>query len=534
MTTFKRAAGATVVLLLATTGTVATAAPSTAAHRHHNDANRLRKAVTVHGITQHQAKLQRIANRNRLNGVPTRATGTAGHVASVRYVVRTMKRAGFKVKLQPYRASIFTENGPGAFQRVSPNPKTYQHAEGETGVWATADFSGSGDRTAAAQAVDFAEPTTTPSASSSGCEASDFGPGSVGKIVLLQRGTCDFGLKVENAQTAGAVGAVVFNEGTIGAPDRNDVLVPTLEGYDITIPVVGTDYATGRELVDLVGAGPVTLRVKVDGTVRNNVLTNNVIAESRRGRTNRTVVVGAHLDSVFAGPGINDDGSGTALMLETAQQMHRLKLRPRNQVRFIFFSGEEEGLLGSNYYVSQLSEAQANSISVMLDYDMLASGNFGRFVYDGDGSDFDVAGPSGSGTVERVFSSWYRKHRLAFETIPFDGRSDYDAFTLAGVPAGGIFAGAEDVKTARQVALYGGTAGRAFDPCYHQACDTMAHLNRRGLRQHKDAAVNAIWTFAKRHAPVRVATQAPARTSAKATAKASTQAGAMKGHQQRS
>jgi Zn-dependent M28 family amino/carboxypeptidase len=156
-------------------------------------------------------------------------------------------------------------------------------------------------------------------------------------------------------------------------------------------------------------------------------------------------------------------------------------------------------------------------------------------VYDGDGSDFPGdEGPTGSDIIEALFTNYWAGRGLASETIPFDGRSDYVAFTDVGIPAGGIFAGAEDVKTARQVALYGGTAGRAFDPCYHQACDTMAHLNRRGLRQHKDAAVNAIWTFAKRHAPVRVATQAPARTSAKATAKASTQAGAMKGHQQRS
>jgi Zn-dependent M28 family amino/carboxypeptidase len=531
MTSFQRAAGACAVLVLATTGSVSVASPSSAANRSPNDSSRLRKAVSVRGIVKHQAKLERIANRNRVNGIPTRATGTAGHVASVRYVVRTMKRAGFKVRLQPFTTSIFTENSPGAFQRLSPNPRTYAPYNGETGVWATADFSGSGDRTAPAQAVDFAEPTTSPSASTSGCEASDFAGGVVGKIVLLQRGTCDFGQKVENAQTAGAVGAVLFNEGTIGAPDRNDVLVPTLQGYDVTIPVVGTDYATGRELVDLTGAGAVSLRIKVDGTIRNDVVSNNVIAESRKGRTNRTVVVGAHLDSVYEGPGINDDGSGTAMMLETAQQLHRLKLRPRNQLRFIFFSGEEQGLIGSDYYVSKLTPQQTSSISVMLDYDMLASGNFARFVYDGDGSDFDIAGPAGSGTVERVFSNWYRKRGFAFETIPFDGRSDYDAFTLAGVPAGGIFAGAEDNKTARQVALYGGRAGVAFDPCYHQACDTLAHINRRGLRQHKNAAVHAIWKFAQRRAPVRTA--APAKSSAKSAAKATAKNGTTRHTQRR-
>jgi Zn-dependent M28 family amino/carboxypeptidase len=184
---------------------------------------------------------------------------------------------------------------------------------------------------------------------------------------------------VENAQAAGAVGAVIFNEGTIGAADRNDVLIPTLAGYDATIPVVGTDYATGRSLVDLVNGGTtVTLRVKVDGFINEGVTTNNVIAETPGGRSDRTVVVGGHLDSVYAVPGINDDGSGVSTMLETAEEMHELGITPRTKVRFIFFSGEEQGLLGSDYYVSQLTKKQIQDISVMLDFDMLASPNYGR------------------------------------------------------------------------------------------------------------------------------------------------------------
>ncbi len=524
----RRASAATVALCTAAlmaTSTGAVAAPQKADRRHHDDAGRLRNAVTVRGITEHQAKLEKIAERNPVDGVPTRVTGSAGHKASVKYVSRTMKKAGFKITLQPFTTSTYTENS-SAFDRVSPDPVTYAPFDGTNGVWSGASFSGNGDQTALAQAVDFAEPTSTPSTSNSGCEPADFGAGVTGKIVLLQRGTCDFGVKVENAQAAGAVGAVIMNEGTIGAPDRNSVIVPSLEGYQATIPVVGTDYATGRHLVDLANAGPVTLHVQVDGNVED-VVSDNVIADSRKGRANRTVVVGGHLDSVAEGPGINDDGSGVSMMLETAQQLHRLKLKPRNHLRFIFFSGEEEGLVGSNYYVSQLSEKKAAAISVMLDYDMLASGNFARFVYDGDGSDYGVAGPEGSGTVEKVFSDWWKKKGLAFETIPFDGRSDYDAFTLAGIPAGGIFAGAEEIKTPEQVELYGGTAGKAFDPCYHQACDTLSNISRRGLRQHKNAAVEAIWTFATRRAPVRPAeTVAPKMAAKKAAAKSRE----MKGH----
>lgn len=130
--------------------------------------------------------------------------------------------------------------------------------------------------TAEAVVVDFTEPTTQASASDSGCEASDYdGLDVTGKVVLLQRGTCDFGLKAEIAGAEGAAAAVIFNEGTIGAPDRNDVLIPTLTGYDVTIPVVGADYATGRSLVDLANDGGVTLRVKVDGFINEDVQTTH-------------------------------------------------------------------------------------------------------------------------------------------------------------------------------------------------------------------------------------------------------------------
>jgi hypothetical protein len=228
------------------------------------DTSVLRDAVTVDGITDHMAALEAIANANVFEGVPTRATGTPGHEDSVDYVVGVMEAAGFDVSLQPFEADIFFEQSPAAFERVAPPPAgPYPRYDGQNGVWYTADFSGDGDVTAEAVVVDFTEPTTAASASSSGCEAADFaGLDVTGKIVLLQRGTCDFGLKVENAQAAGAAAAVLFNEGTIGAPDRNDVLVPTLAGYDATIPVLGADYATGRALVDLITAGQtVTLRV---------------------------------------------------------------------------------------------------------------------------------------------------------------------------------------------------------------------------------------------------------------------------------
>ena len=469
------------------------------------DTEPMREAVTTEGIMEHMANLEAIAEANVFNGVPTRATGTPGHEASVDYVVGVMEAAGFDVSLQPFEADIFFEEGPAAFERVDPDPEVYLRYDGETGVWYTADFSGDGDVTAEAVVVDFVEPTTEASASSAGCEESDYvGIDVTGMIVLLQRGTCDFGLKAEIARGQGAAAVVLFNEGTIGAPDRNDVLIPTLAGYEAGIPVIGTDYATGRDLVDLIAGGTTgTLCVAVDGFINEDVVTNNVIAETPGGRADRTVVVGGHLDSVYEGPGVNDDGSGVGTMLETAQQMSEAGLLdPVNKVRFIFFSGEEQNLLGSEYYVSQLSKKELKSISVMLDFDMLASGNYGRFIYDGNGDEHGFAGPNGSGVVEQVFKDFWDSEGLAYETIPFDGRSDYDAFTTAGIPAGGIFAGAEVIKQDYQVDLYGGTAGDPFDPCYHQLCDVLDNISEQGLDEHSDAAVHAIVTFAQTNSAV--------------------------------
>ena len=224
--------------------------------------------------------------------------------------------------------------------------------------------------------------------------------------------------------------------------------------------------------------------------------TTNVIADSTAGRTDRTVVIGAHLDSVDEGPGINDNGSGTAAILETALQMSELGISPRNAVRVAFWGAEESGLIGSQFYVDQLSARDVKNIAAYLNFDMVGSPNFVRFVYDGDGSAFGIKGPNGSTHIENTFVSFFASQGLASEPTAFDGRSDYDAFINVGVPAGGLFTGAEGIKTAEEAAIYGGTAGIAYDPCYHQACDTFANNSDTGLDQMSDAIAHATLTYA--------------------------------------
>jgi aminopeptidase Y len=237
------------------------------------------------------------------------------------------------------------------------------------------------------------------------------------------------------------------------------------------------------------------LRMRLFANVfRGVATTSNVLAETAGGDPDKVVMVGAHLDSVDQGPGINDNGSGTAAVLETAIQM--AKVKPKNKVRFAWWGAEESGLVGSNYYVANLSSAEKARIALYLNFDMIGSPNYVRFVYDGDGSAFGLAGPAGSDAIEAFFTSFYAARGLASEPSEISFRSDYAAFFNNGIPFGGLFTGAEGVKTAAQAAIYGGTAGVAYDPCYHQACDTFANNSDEVLDLNADAVATATISYA--------------------------------------
>jgi Zn-dependent M28 family amino/carboxypeptidase len=196
------------------------------------------------------------------------------------------------------------------------------------------------------------------------------------------------------------------------------------------------------------------------------------------------------------GPGINDNGSGSSTILEIALQMADQNVRPTNQVRFAWWGAEESGLVGSQFYVDSLTKRQVKNTAVNLNFDMVGSPNYVRFVYDGDASDTASLGSAGSGAVEDVFVDYFDSQGLASEPTAFDGRSDYDAFISVGIPATGLFTGAEGVKTVEQALIYGGTAGVAYDPCYHAACDTIANLSMDALDEMSDAAAHATLVFA--------------------------------------
>src|SRR6478735_8623510 len=295
----------------------------------------------------------------------------------------------------------------------------------------------SGDVTGPVWAADLSlPPSPVANTSTSGCEAADFAGMPKGAIVLIQRGTCGELTKWLNAQTAGAGAIVYINEGTPGVPGREAPRWFDMEGSGVTIPITAAQVATVADLAGSVRQGLVgkTARFRIEWRTDPAVPTRNVIAETRGGDPNKVIVVGAHLDSVGTGPGINDNGSGSAALLEFAKELRGVN--PKNKIRFVWFSAEESGLLGSEAYVASLPPAERAKIAANLNFDMIGSPNYVNFVYDGDLSDSppipeDVFHPAArpfSATIEKLFLDYFKAQRIPTLPTDFDGRSDYGPF----------------------------------------------------------------------------------------------------------
>jgi len=423
---------------------------------------KLTRAVNTLGVLRHLGAFQYIAHRY----ADTRASGTPGFDKSAEYVAWTMKLAGYQVTRQEFEF-VFCEETSSSFAQTAPTPTTY--TDGQT--YELMQCSGSGDATGTVVPVDLN--LTPPRASTSGCESGDFdGVDVTGKIALLQRGSCNFSVKALNAIDAGAIGVIIMNQGN-GTPEENADRFELFNGNlgtEISVPVVAVSYALGEQFANTAG---LTVHLAAD-TISEERTTQNVIAETRTGNADNVVMLGSHLDSVPAGPGINDNGSGSAALLEIAWQMRKVK--PTNKVRFAWWGAEEGGSIGSTNYVNLLTEEQAAQITLYLNFDMIASPNYTLGIYDGDNSDGVGAGPgpAGSAEIEKAFEAFYAGRRAPTKGTDFSGRSDYAPFIAVGIPAGGLFTGAEAPKTAEEVAVWGGVAGAPLDPCYHQACDSFS------------------------------------------------------------
>ena len=446
--------GRTVVAgVLATTvaaaGAIGTAAPAAANPVAEGYGNFLAGSVNAANVSSHLRALQTIANHNGGN----RALGTSGYLRSVEYVEGKLRGAGFSPVRQEFTATLF-------------DSKSHQLRAGGAAI--TAEVLSYSGATAQFTAPVSQVPASDPDP---GCQAGDFSALVRGSVVVIDRGVCPFSQKAANAKAAGARAVVIVNnqdgpvQGTLGEDARNP------------LPVLGVAKALGSQVR---GAG--TLSVAVDATTKR-VKTWNVLAETYSGLPNSVVMLGSHLDSVPEGPGINDNGSGSAGVLQTALSMTAFA-PVKNKVRFAFWGAEEEGLIGSTHYVDSLSSQQRATIKRYINFDMIGSHNGGYFVYDGDGSSKlpgAYAGPAGSGEIERVLFGYLSRKGLRPDPSGFDGRSDYDAFAKAGIASGGADSGADATKTPAQAAKWGGTPGEIFDQNYHTKRDNFANVNQKVL-----------------------------------------------------
>lgn len=439
--------------------------PTACANRVNNTYDKLLGCVTVDGVREHQAALQAIADDN--NGI--RTSGTPGYDESVDYAVDVFEAAGYDVTVQAFEFQTFITLSPTVLERVSPPPA------GPV-VNSVMSYSGSADVTADVSTV----------SAITGCDAADFAGFPAGDIALISRGACSFAIKATNAHNAGASGVIIYNNapGTLNGTLGN--------GFTLDIPVTSVTLAVGQELA---ATPDLVMRLKAD-TFRGIATTENVIAETPGGDDDNVVMVGAHLDSVNAGPGIQDNGSGSAAILEVAEQF--AKVNPVNKVRFALWGAEESGLVGSIHYVGELSQDDQDDIALYLNFDMIGSPNYVFFVYDGDDSDGVGAGPgpAGSAEIEELFEAFYDSVGEPFKGTDFSGRSDYGPFIEVGIPSGGLFTGAEGIKTPEEEAIWGGTAGDQYDPCYHLACDTYDNISLKALGVNSDAVAASVLTYA--------------------------------------
>jgi Peptidase family M28/PA domain len=452
---------------------------------------KLLDCVTVDGVAEHMQAFQDIADKSDDPVYPgTRAAGTEGYAASVDYVSGLLKKAGYKVTLDPVE---ITFNFPATLRQAD--------TEYETGVFTG---SGSGEVEGQVIPIDISLEKGLEAVSTSGCEPEDFAGidwSGDADIALVQRGTCFFGTKAYYAEQAGAEAVIVFNQGN--TPDREELIVADATSVDppipgnpgpIThgIPVVGASFEDGLLLSEEGSTAYVNV---LPAETRTDY---NVIAELPGKNKNNVVMAGAHLDSVIEGPGINDNGSGSAALLETALAM--AKTKPQNTLRFGWWAAEEQGLVGSADYVAGLSTKQLDRIALYMNYDMVGSPNYIFMVYDADQSTFPapegVPIPEGSAAIEDVYEGYYTKIGEPYDDTEFSGRSDYEAFILAGIPSSGLFTGAEGIKTEEQAAIWGGTAGEQYDPCYHLECDTIENFDEHALDVNSDLIAFAMLKFA--------------------------------------
>ncbi|KAJ4860655.1 peptidase family m28 domain-containing protein [Trichoderma breve] len=433
------------------------------------DTEALQDSISVDALFKRAEKFYKFAQTSEEDyGHPTRVIGSTGHERTLNYIVNTLLDQGDYY-------SISTQEFPVTLSNVFESQLVLGN-----------DVSKSAVPMGLTPATKDREPVHghLVLVKNNGCDASDYPENVKGNIAFIRRGQCAFGDKSIGAGKAGAKAAVIYNtdpeelHGTLGEPTEYHVAT------------FGIDGTEGKKVADELASGEsVSAIAYIDAEVKK-IQTVNVLAQTDGGDPDNCVMLGGHSDGVAEGPGINDDGSGSMSVLEVAVQLTKFKVN--NCVRFAWWAAEEEGLLGSDFYAASLSEEENQKIRLFMDYDMMASPNFAYQIYNATNAE----SPAGSEELRNLYVDWYKSKGLNYTFIPFDGRSDYDGFIRAGIPAGGIATGAEAVKTKEEAEMFGGRAGEWLDPCYHQLCDDLNNLNRTAWEVNTKLIAHSVATYA--------------------------------------
>ncbi|MEO8246855.1 MAG: M20/M25/M40 family metallo-hydrolase [Chloroflexota bacterium] len=409
-------------------------------------------AVDEGRLGEHLEALMAVAEAN--DGV--RTVGTPGYEASVDYVAGALSELGWRVQTPTVPITTFRETAPA---RLEVDDATF---EGPDEIHALI-YSASGDVSGPIEMM-----------SASGCERADFDGFPDGAIAVTSVGGCLRRTQVMNADAAGAVAILMVY------PDRGpgEILRPTLispDGIDIPAAAVTGEAGEALRAADGEEAHLSISTAREPGSLRN------VVAELGDGE--RVVMLGAHLDSVIDGPGINDNGSGVAALLEIARGAAQLGLPDGSTLRLGFWGGEEFGLLGSSAYVDGLTDAQRTAMAAYINLDMVASPNGTTLIYD------DHGAPRGSGTITIDYEVWFESRDLPAEREDLGGASDHHWFEQVGIPTGGLFAGANETVTAEQGERFGATRNEPMDACYHLPCDDAANVDLARAATFADATL---------------------------------------------
>lgn len=434
------------------------------------------------------ARFQRIADDHPgRHGHGNRDTGTAGYAASVAYVATLMRNAGYAVTIQryTYKKLEFV---------TTPQLRVDGHDYAFERDWFVAR------RSAAGAVIARAE---LPSGSAAGCSPFDFAGFRRGSVALMRRGTCDFDTQVSNAVTAGAAAVILYDTAPFAYEAR--LVDPA------SIPVIGVaSPAVMRNLLTPQRRGSLPIvRIVIRAASRSDV-DYNVIADSPFGDAKRVVVVDAHLDSIY-GAGMLDNASGSTTILEIALLL--AKTPTRNELRFIWFGGEEIGLLGSRYYTEHLTRSQLRRIVFDVDVDVTATPNF----------DFLIADPGHATKAKHFprnvvpdskigndyFRDFFQRAGIAARPANFGNNgTDSLSFSFEGVPNSGILTQQNCCKHPWEVALWGGERGNyegkigSFNGgCVdypHRWCDNLSNNDPLVLELASKAVAYVVFKFANR------------------------------------